>query len=95
MRTLRKLPAASLSGGRPHLPPYRPTAGAPLCTQATGQLLSDRDSKRGRVAYAPLRGLLLNTFKSRDLPAGSMLLTVPGANVHGPRDSDNRMCAQR
>jgi hypothetical protein len=57
MRTLRQLRAASFSGGRPHSPPSRPTADVPLCTEATGQLLSHGDSKRGRVAYAQLRGL--------------------------------------
>ena len=57
MRTLRKLPAAALSGGRPHFPPSRPTPDAPLCTEATGQPLSHGDSKRDRVAYTRLRGL--------------------------------------
>jgi hypothetical protein len=50
MRTLRKLLAASLSVGRRHLPPSRPTPHAPLCTEAARQLLSQRDSKRGRAA---------------------------------------------
>ena len=36
MRTLRKLPAASLSVGCRHFPPSRPTPDAPLCTKATG-----------------------------------------------------------
>ena len=47
MRTLRKLPAASLSVGCRHFPPSRPTPDAPLCIQATGQLFLYRDSKRG------------------------------------------------
>jgi hypothetical protein len=47
MRTLRKLPAASLSVGRRHFPPSRQTPDAPLRIQATGQLFLYRDSKRG------------------------------------------------
>jgi len=57
MRTLRKLPAAALSDGRPHFPPSRPTPDAPLCTQAIGQLLSPGDSRRDRVAYTRLSAL--------------------------------------
>ena len=57
MRTLRELPADSLYVGRRHFPPSRPTPDAPLCTEATGQLLSHRDSNCGRVACIRLRGL--------------------------------------
>jgi hypothetical protein len=57
VRTLRQLRAASLSVGRRRFPPSRPTADVPLCREATRQLLSHCDSKRGRLAYARLRDL--------------------------------------
>jgi len=83
MRTLRKLPAASLSVGCRHFPPSRPTPDAPLCTKATGNC----SCTEARIA--------LSACKDRPLSAGLMPLTVLGANAHGPPDSDKRMCAQR
>ena len=60
--------------------------------------------KSGNCARPAIRGATawrtcgcaacLNAGKNRGFPAGSLPLTVLGANVHGPRDSDSRMCAQ-
>jgi hypothetical protein len=68
MRTLRKLLAASLSVGRRHLPPSRPTPHAPLCTEAARQLLSH--SAIGSAAARATHGgaVCLKACKDRAIP---------------------------
>ena len=94
MRTLRKLPATSLSVAAdtfllPGQLPMRLCAyrrpGNRSCTEI-------RSAARGQCSVACIA---LSVCKDRPLSAGSMPLTVLGANAHGPPDSDKRMCAQR
>jgi hypothetical protein len=71
MPTLRKLPADSLSIDRRHFPPSRPTRDAPLCTEAIGQLFSQRVSNRDRVAYRRLPGLPSTPARTGPLDAAN------------------------
>ena len=78
------------------------TASGPL--QALAMRLSAQ-TRPGNCSYTEIRSaargqrsvarIALSACKDRPLPAGSMPLTVLGANAHGPPDSDKRMCAQR
>ena len=91
MRTLRKLPATSLSVAAdtfllPGQLPMRLCAQRPPATALV---------PRFERSPWPVARIALSACKDRPLSAGLMPLTVLGANAHGPPDSDKRMCAQR
>jgi hypothetical protein len=94
MRILRRLTAAPLRLGRAIFAPSRPTPVRLRAQRQSGNC--SRAAIRGATAWPTLGcAACLNACKDRGFPAGSMSLTMLGANVHGPRDLDNRMCAQR
>ena len=86
MRTLRKLPASSLC------PSAADTFLLPANSRCASVHKGHRHAARGQRSVARIA---LSACKDRPLSAGSMPLTVLGANAHGPPDSDKRMCAQR
>lgn len=94
MRTLRNppQPLCSAAATPSSFPANCRCAAVHRGDQATA--LAPRFEPRPRGLHTVAR-LALDACKDRALPAGSVPLTVIGVNVHGPRDSDNRMCAQR
>jgi cellulose biosynthesis protein BcsQ len=66
-----------------------------LRTAAVENVLPDSDPSGGRKAHAQLHAWSSTAARtSASLSAGRQA-TMPGVNVHGPRDCDSRMCAQR
>jgi hypothetical protein len=77
------------------VPPSRPASNAPPRAAAVKGIASDCDPKIDRKDRAPWRRLpAAAVWTSASLPAG-WHSTVIGGNVHGSRDPDSRMRAQR
>ncbi len=91
----RALRADPLFDRAPVVPPSRPTTNASPRTAAVKGIASDCDPRIDRKDRARWRALpSAAVWASASLPAGSHS-TVIGTNVHGPRDPDNRVHAQR
>jgi hypothetical protein len=91
----RKFSAVPLFDHGRHISSFPPNLDTPLRTAAVENVLLDSDPSGGRKAHAQLHACHRRPQAPWRPCRVDTSSTMPGVNVHGPRDSDRRMRAQR